>query len=99
MTEFRAGDIVLAMFPFTSLTQAKERPCLVLAQCALPDDYIVAYISSSEHVANLFTAIRIPLDAAHSATGLVRESYLRIDKIYTLHRTLIAGKLGSLTSD
>jgi hypothetical protein len=44
---FEPGEIVHAAFPFTDLTTSKRRPCLVLARCESPDDFIVAFITSS----------------------------------------------------
>ncbi len=97
MIDFEPGDIVLAPFPFSSLKGAKARPCLILARCAVPEDYVIAYISSSDFASKLPMSIRIEytLEIA-SITGLKVTSYLRADKLYTLDRTMIIGKIGIL---
>jgi mRNA interferase MazF len=97
VSEFEQGDIVLATFPFSSLKGAKTRPCLILARSAVPDDYVVAYISSSEFASQIPTSVKIThsIEIATS-TGLKTTSYLRADKLYTLHRSVIVGKIGSL---
>jgi mRNA interferase MazF len=97
VTKFRQGDVVLALFPFSSLEGAKARPCVILAQCAVPEDYVVAYISSSEFASKLSTSVRIERAAkVNEDTGLKVTSYLRVDKLYTLHQSVIAGRIGIL---
>jgi len=97
VNDLQPGDIVLAVFPFSSLQAAKARPCLVLAQCAVPEDYLIAYISSSEFASKLSTSVKIePNSDPNSGTGLKLTSYLRVDKLYTLHQSVIAGRIGKL---
>ena len=43
---FRAGEVVIAAFPFTSLTGVKRRPCVVLAAGDTQNDFVVAFITS-----------------------------------------------------
>jgi hypothetical protein len=40
---FRAGEVVIAAFPFTSLRGDKRRPCVVLAAGDTPNDFVVAF--------------------------------------------------------
>jgi mRNA interferase MazF len=95
--DFEPGDIVLAPFPFSSLKGAKARPCLILARCAIPEDYVIAYISSSDLASKLPMVVRIEHSSEIAlATGLKVTSYLRVDKLYTLHRSMIIGKIGIL---
>ncbi len=97
MSEFEPGDLVLATFPFSDLTGAKARPCVILAHCAVPEDYIVAYISSSAFASKLPMSVCIEhTTVMASTTGLKVISYLRTDKLYTLHRSVIVGKIGTL---
>ncbi len=99
MNEFQAGDIVLALFPFSSQKGSKVRPCLILAQCEVPEDYIIAYLSSSNFAASLLRSIKIEHNKeSENTTGLKVTSYLRVDKLYTLHRSVIVGKIGILPS-
>lgn len=99
MSEFEPGDIVLATFPFSELKGAKARPCVILARCDVPEDYVVAYISSSSFAASLSMSVKIEhSEEIAIVTGLKVTSYLRTDKLYTLHRSVIAGKIGKLPS-
>lgn len=66
----------------------------MLAECAVPEDYIVAYISSSGFAASLPNSVKI--EQGIHGTGLKVTSFLRIDKLYTLHRSVILGKIGEL---
>jgi mRNA interferase MazF len=95
--DFEPGDIVLAPFPFSSLKGAKARPCLILARCAVPEDYVIAYISSSAFASKLPMSVRIEHSTEiATTTGLKVTSFLRADKLYTLDRSMIIGKIGIL---
>ncbi len=97
---FQPGEIVHAAFPFTDLTGAKRRPCLILAQCDWPEDFLVAFITSSSGVPT--SAHMVAVDPSHSdwrTTGLKRPSCIRVDKLTTLHESVISGAIGVLPAD
>lgn len=97
---FQSGEIVHAAFPFTDLTTSKRRPCLVLARCDSPDDFILAFITSSPASAPLAHSVAIePSHAQWRRTGLKRASLVRADKLTTLHLSVISGAIGILPGD
>ncbi|HTG43977.1 MAG TPA: type II toxin-antitoxin system PemK/MazF family toxin [Verrucomicrobiae bacterium] len=97
---FKPGEIVHAAFPFTDLTTSKRRPCLVLACCDSPDDFILAFISSSAASNALPHSIAVdPRHAEWSKTGLKRPSLVRADKLTTLHLSVLSGAIGALPDD
>lgn len=94
---FEPGEIVIAKFPFSSLESTKRRPCLVLAKGDLELDLIVAFITSTRVPTNYKYSIKIsPLEKDFLTTGLKVESYIRIDKIATLHESIISGAIGKI---
>ena len=97
---FQPGEIVHAAFPFTDLTTSKRRPCLVLARCDSPADFIVAFITSSSASARSTHSIAVePAHAEWRRTGLKRPSLTRADKLTTLHLSVISGAIGMLPDD
>jgi mRNA interferase MazF len=97
---FLPGEIVHAAFPFTDLTSAKRRPCLILAQCDWPDDFVVAFISSSSGVPASTHSVTIdPSHREWRKTGLKKPSLIRVDKLTTLHESVISGSIGVLPED
>ncbi len=95
MTEVPFGAIVLTNFPFTDLTASKRRPALVIsADNDRRADVIVAYITS------------VPRDDPDSltiapapGTGLKVKSLVRFDKVATIDKTIIAGRIGDADPD
>jgi mRNA interferase MazF len=95
-TSLRAGEIVLIVFPFTDLSGQKLRPALILSAPA-PDEFIVAFITSRMPALTSATAHTISLnDPEFAATGLKVASTVRLDKLATLHRSLIRRRLGQV---
>ncbi len=90
---FPFGAVVLTRFPFTDLSGDKRRPALVISRDN-PGDFVVCFITSiartGPHSAPL---------AATSGTGLKVPSWVRFDKLATLNRTVIAGRLGEAPGD
>ena len=43
---FQAGEVVIAAFPFSSLTGVKRRPCVVLAAGDTPNGFVVAFVTT-----------------------------------------------------
>jgi len=89
------GTIVLTDFPFTDLTAAKRRPALVIStDNDRRTDVVVAYITSlprSEPDA-------VPI-APTTGNGLKVPSMVRFDKLATINKDIIAGRLGAVAPE
>jgi len=97
---FEAGEIVIAKFPFSSLESNKRRPCLVLSKGDSPDDLIVAFITSSNIPSYFKFSIKIsPIEKDFLKTGLKIKSFIRVDKLATLHESLISGSIGKISAN
>ena len=87
------GDLVLVSFPFTNLKGKKRRPAAVLYAGEL--DAIVCFITSKTNEPSDNDIVLEPL----KINGLKKISLIRVDKIATLERDLISGKIGKLIED
>jgi len=98
MTGCKQGDVILVPFPFTDLTTVKQRPTLVLSADwfnASRDDCVVAAITS-----------QIPSDLQPDeyqlstsdllAGGLPKPSLVRLGKLFTMSKSLLRKRLGTL---
>jgi mRNA interferase MazF len=89
------GSIVLARFPFTDLSGEKRRPALVVSRDnARREDIVVCFITSVPR-----SGPDTALLSATAETGLKVPSAVRFDKIATLHRSVIAGQIGSAPAE
>lgn len=87
---FDFGSIVLTRFPFTDLSGDKRRPALVVSDDNdRRPDLVVCFITSVPRSG----PDMVPLSAL-PGTGLKVPSVVRFDKLATLDRSVIAGKLG-----
>lgn len=87
---FAFGTIVLTRFPFTDLSGDKRRPALVISRDNdRRSDLVVCFITSVPRSGPDMAPI-----AATAGTGLKVPSVIRFDKLSTLDRSVIAGKLG-----
>ena len=89
------GKIVLIYFPFTDLTGRKLQPALVLYDSG--KDVVVAFISSRTEKYESETDILISKSHPEfHLTGLKTDSVLKLSKIATLDKRLIAGEIGTI---
>jgi mRNA interferase MazF len=84
------GDIVLIPFPFTDLSGNKNRPAIILI--VSDDDVTVCFITTqlrrqSEHDISIHPS---------TLNGLKKPSLIRLNKIATIDKELIIGRLGVL---
>lgn len=87
---FAFGSIILARFPFTDLSGDKRRPALVVSRDNdRRSDLVVCFITSVPRTGPDMAPI-----AASADTSLKIPSVVRFDKIATLDRLVITGKLG-----
>ena len=85
------GDIILITFPFTDLSGSKLRPSVVLADST--QDVMVAFITGQLKWQEQTDLLLTPA----LNNGLKKPSLIRISKLATLDKTLIKGRMGSLT--
>jgi mRNA interferase MazF len=84
------GAIILTDFPFTDLTAAKRRPALVVStDNDRRADVVVAYITSIPRDDPDAVAI-----GPGAGTGLKAPSLVRFDKIATIDKGIIVGRIG-----
>ena len=87
---FAFGAIVLTRFPFTDLSGDKRRPALVVScENDARTDLVVSFITSVHRQGPGMATL-----ANTAGTGLKVASVVRFDKLATLDRSVIAGKLG-----
>jgi mRNA interferase MazF len=90
MTSFQPGDVVLVAFPFTSGTEIKVRPALVILDTGDADVLIARTTTQSYN-----TAYDVPLSGWRSA-GLIVASVVRLHKLVTVHKAKVFQSLGRL---
>lgn len=87
------GEIVLIPFPFTDLSGQKIRPALVLHNEKKGEDCIVSFISSVQtQRLGKFDVLVTP----SASNGFKIKSIIKVNKIATLQKKLILGRLGTL---
>ena len=90
MYEF--GSIVLARFLFTDLSAGKVRPALIVSRDnERRSDVILAFITSRIPASGFPDSLRIE---PSNANGLKVPSLVRFDKLATLEKRVVAGKIG-----
>jgi mRNA interferase MazF len=97
-TNFKRGDTILAPFPFTDLSSAKQRPALVVSSDALnaaSDDVFVAAITSQIPAKLTAEEFMIP-PGDMAACGLPKPSIVRLAKLAALHRQLVIKRIGTM---
>lgn len=100
MTNYRRGDVILALFPDSTLQTAKKRPVLIVQaddlQTNLPQ-IIVAMITSNLSRKCHPSRVLIELTTQKGKqSGLISDSIIATDNLATLHEKFIDKKLGSL---
>lgn len=84
------GDIVLIPFPFSDLSGAKNRPAVILIET--DEDITVAFITTQIKWSTGFDVLLTPSDL----NGLKKVSLIRLNKLATIDKDLVVGRLGSL---
>ena len=87
----KRGDIVLVRYPFTDLSSEKLRPAMILLPENERGDFLLSFITSSLTESSLFD-----ISLLQGEGGLKRDSILRLQKIMTIHKSLLVGRIGSL---
>ena len=92
--QISAGDVLLARFPYTDLTADKRRPVVVLSVDNDGEDVIVCAVTSKSYNG----PFDVPIDP-NDMNGLKVPSVVQFDKIATLAKTVIAGRIGILSAE
>ena len=87
-----AGGIVLVLFPFSDLSQAKLRPAVALADAGR-DDWILCQVTSNPY--GDLRAVRLTASSFDSGS-LRSESYARPGKLFTASRDLMVAQVAVL---
>jgi mRNA interferase MazF len=94
--KYRQGDIVLLPYPYTDLSQTKQRPAVIISnEAANSQNYIVAKITSVIRDDQFSFAIS-PSDIDRA---LRFESEVRTNEVFTVNQTLIIKKFASFKKE
>jgi len=89
------GDIVIIDFPYSDFRNAKRRPVLIL-KVPKGNDVIVVQITGSSHEKSVEISIK---ENDFQKGNLKIESFIRIDKVASMEKSLIRYKAGSLKNE
>jgi mRNA interferase MazF len=91
------GDIILAQFPYTDLSQTKLRPAVVLQASFTRTEITICFISSQKVTQILDDEFALlDSDPEFVGTGLRVSSKVRVSRIVTLNHHLTSRILGRL---
>lgn len=90
---FKQGDIVLIPYPFTDLSDTKQRPVVIISKDSInKQNFIVVKITSVIRN-DLFT---FPIKLSDIDVQLKYRSEVRTNEIFTVHKSLIIKRFASL---
>ena len=92
----KKGDIVLIKFPFTDFSSAKLRPALIITDESKSEDFILAFITTQLEQKEKYDVLLSIKFEDFQKTGLKKESILKLNKLTTLNKRMIVGKIGFL---
>lgn len=92
MTNYNLGDFVLVGFPHTDLQHTSKRPAFVLYDSG-DQDILVARVTTQQYLTKADYKI-----LNWEESGLLAESYIRLDKQATIEKQYIIKNLGKLES-
>jgi len=95
MERFVRGDVVAVFFPFSDLTGKKKRPALIVKDIS-GDDFILCQITHKSH--KKLEEVELIKDNLKEGR-LQKDSFIRFSKIFTVDKSLIEYKIGSLKKD
>ncbi len=97
----KKGDIILVDFYFTDFSSFKQRPALIVsANQSNKTDVMVAFITSVISLPIHITHLLISNDNVEFIdTGLKANSIIKCDKLMTVNKKLIVGKIGEIGMD
>lgn len=85
-------DIVLVDFPFSDLTKTKKRPALVINSLEGENAILCQITTKRRNIQKYETML-----SKGSCTGDIRfNSFVYVDMIFTLHKSLIYKKIGEI---
>ncbi len=96
---YARGTVVFVPFPFTDLSGRKRRPALVVSPDGFDgEDLVLCAITS--RVPRTPSAWQVTIEAHDMADDeLPKRSVVRVGKLFTTHRSLIAGRFGAVTEE
>ena len=89
----KKGDIVLVEFPFTDLKGSKLRPAVILLKNRF--DYVICFITSNIKIKETYDILLFPT----LINGLKIQSIIKTNKIMTIDKTIVKGKIGYLNTN
>src|SRR5207244_13423288 len=94
----KEGDVILTPIPQAD-GRVKNRPAIFLREMPLYGDLLVCGISTQlHHYVSGFDEIITPADIDFGASGVLSASLIRLGFLAVLHRSYIAGSMGSVAS-
>ncbi len=93
MERFVSGDVVIVEFPFSDLSATKKRPALVVQELQGADVLLVQITHKSHYPAEEIKMLQTDIKNGK----LKQESYLRYTKLFTIDRSLIQYRAGTVT--
>lgn len=92
----KPGQIALAPFPYTDLSNAKKRPVLLL-KALEHKDFLVCMVSSKTNQINPeLDMVITPQDEIFLRSGLKTLSVIRLSRLAVLDSKILLGSIGSL---
>lgn len=93
MAIYKQGDIVLIPYPYTDLTNSKQRPVVVISKDSINKKHFI--------VAKITSVIRndefsFKLDPSSLDRELKRESEVRTNELFTVDNSLIRKKFATM---
>nr|MBK9649923.1 type II toxin-antitoxin system PemK/MazF family toxin [Bacteroidota bacterium] len=94
---YKQADIVVVKFPFTDGSEFKKRPALIVSNEAVnkTGDYLIVQITSKLNNDDLSIAI----NDVDCLQPLPLKSYIRIHKMFTVHKSLVLSKITDAKPD